>query len=199
MAHQGLNDKDVQVIVAQIFRFLSNDLNFVAPHISKSYADRPLRIGFVSNHFRDHSIGRIMIEAMNLMKVMDSPYGLAKNREVFVYSIAKKYVEEFSSEEDTKINDPLDYIEAQIEKAFTSRFVRFPMNPHYIRNQIAKDELDVLIFGDIGMDFISYLLSFSRLSKLQVKACSFRNQLIINRFHTLIGGFLGASNYNWTK
>ncbi len=170
MAHQGLNDKEVQVLVSQIFRYLSPDLNFVANHIVKPRvsSSRSLRIGFISNHFRDHSIGRIMIEVMSLMKVLDSEYGPALEREIFVYSITHKYVKEVNSDEDRIIDEPMDYISAQMNSIFNTKFFRFPMNVNYIRQEIAKDELDMLIFADIGMDFVSFLVSFSRLATIQV-------------------------------
>jgi predicted O-linked N-acetylglucosamine transferase (SPINDLY family) len=169
LAHQGLNDKDIQILVANIFKYLSKDLTYVAPHVTKKARGRTVRIGFISNHFRDHSIGRIMIEVMNLMRVMNNSYGSAENREIHVYSICKKYVPHVVTAEDAAIDEEFDHIASQMQAAFSTKFVRFPMNVQYIREQIAKDELDVLIFADIGMDFVSYLLSFARLAHLQVR------------------------------
>lgn len=50
------------------------------------------------------------------------------------------------------------------------RFHRVPHNIDVIRDVIAATRLDFLIFSDIGMDMITYSLSYSRLAPYQVRS-----------------------------
>jgi hypothetical protein len=49
-----------------------------------------------------------------------------------------------------------------------SRFVRLPLDVDHARRVIGAAHLDFLVFADVGMDFFTYELAFSRLAPLQV-------------------------------
>jgi hypothetical protein len=48
------------------------------------------------------------------------------------------------------------------------RFVRVPLDVDHARRVIGAAQLDFLLFADVGMDFFTYELAFSRLAPLQV-------------------------------
>ena len=77
MAHQGLNDIDIQKALYNVYTTMCPELHFIAPHLLKfdksnieakssgAYAlykqkdqQIPVKIAFVSAHMFDHSIGR---------------------------------------------------------------------------------------------------------------------------------------------
>lgn len=174
LAHQGLDDRDVQAKLYEIYSTICPELNYMAPHLlvnpPQSNPDRTsVKIGFVSSHFVDHSIGRILVEAMVIMKSLNMNYG---NRnytiEVYVYGIMKPIVDVVDNSSATPEFPEDDFITTIFHEQFGDRFVLLPMNIPYARSRIADDELDFLIFGDIGMELVSYLLAYSRLAKFQV-------------------------------
>jgi predicted O-linked N-acetylglucosamine transferase (SPINDLY family) len=167
MAHQGLNDKDVQEHVAKFLLELCPDLMFQAVHVQPVLkTNSSLRIGFVSTHFNDHSIGRILLETITYL---DRNEFASLQKEIVVYSIKPHFAEDMQSFNNEHRNDTVDFVEAQYQAMFESRLVPLPINVDLIQKRIAEDQLDVLIFGDIGMDFATYALSFSRLASIQVR------------------------------
>jgi hypothetical protein len=185
MAHQGLNDLKFQMVYGSIISALCPELLFVDPNSSPFYESssltedrnilpipsytnsRNLRIGFVSTHFFDHSIGRILIELIVLlnehpgMATTSSGASLVKPL-VTVYFIDNLY------QQDAPDSRKNDYITRLFEERLSNRFYRLPANISLARSKIAEDNLDFLIFADIGMDFSSYALAFSRLATFQV-------------------------------
>ena len=103
--------------------------------------DRP-RIGFLSAYFRDHTIGRLNVGRVER---------LSRDRfEVVVLSVGKH-------------RDPLA---ARFEAA-ADRFVQVPRDVAAARRLIADQDLDLLLFTDVGMDALTYTLAFSRMAPVQ--------------------------------
>lgn len=50
------------------------------------------------------------------------------------------------------------------------RFIRLPDNITTVRTFLSQMQLDFLIYADIGMDFNTYVLAYSRLAPYQVHA-----------------------------
>lgn len=82
LSHQGLNDRDVQLALSEVFSSLTPELYFRAPHLHGgggggglnlvpnrvgTTAHESFKIGFISSHFFEHSIGRILVGLIDRM------------------------------------------------------------------------------------------------------------------------------------
>ena len=214
LAHQGLNDLDMQLAIANAFTQLCPELIYVAPrlrHASRRATEEPVvspsgsvrlsassreqwvgdqrtrldgisidssdhsriyRIGFISCHFYDHSIGRILLELIGSIQRQS-------DIDVTVF-LLDKYVNNGDHVADTK-----DQITELLEKLLETnehdadisgnsrhrkRFVRLSGDIHSVRSVVGGTEyaLDALVFADVGMELSSFVLSHSRLAPIQV-------------------------------
>lgn len=134
---------------------------------------QPIRVGFVSTHFYEHSIGRMLFELMILMHEKGKAQ-LPRPIEIFVFFA--DYSHHLSSNiDDTATIDYSEYY-CKVDVITTilrqrlgnSKFRCLPTNLHMLQQEISKAKLDFLIFADLGMDFITYVLAHSRLATYQV-------------------------------
>jgi uncharacterized protein (TIGR03032 family) len=137
-AYLGENDRQLQSNLGQVFR---------GPELGVRATGRTtrtrLRIGFISAYFRDHTIGRL-----NLGRIRE----LSRERfEVVVFT-------------STHAQDP---IARQFEDA-ADTFVRLPRGVAAARAAVVEQDLDLLLFTDVGMDALTYTLAFSRMAPVQV-------------------------------
>lgn len=85
MAHQGLNDKDLQIAYYTALVGLCPSLSSTANHLEQLPLPPrrgPIRVGFISTHFGDHSIGKIMLESITRMSINGR---VGNEFEVFVF------------------------------------------------------------------------------------------------------------------
>lgn len=139
-AYQGENDREVMLDLARVYRGVA-----CCP-AARDGLWRPrgprLRVGFLSAHFRDHTIGRL-----NLGRVQR----LARSRfEVTVISL----------------RPPADAVAQAFQQA-ADRFVLVPRDPAAARRAIAELGLDILVFADVGMDTLTQTLAYSRMAPIQ--------------------------------
>ena len=146
LAYHGLNDRALQVKIAQLYERACPSLLYVAPHCQSSA--RPertgkVKVGFISRYFRNHSIGKLA-------------RGLFANlsREKFeVYAVLVRPV----GRDDT----------AAFIQQHADRVLILPNHLQAARELIAAEEMDVLVYQDIGMEPLTYFLAFSRLAPVQ--------------------------------
>ena len=219
IAHQGLNDRDIQIQLSAIYSTLCPTLLFMAPFLCEktliasevemngnvenlinstddiereflSKPDlrsilKPIKIGFISTNFFDHSIGRMLVELFVVMheksKGEKSEAEVIKRPvEIIVYYVDKNInltVEEeevYTSGEvrynSTGINFKSDMIsDILLDRLGPSHFRRYPAFLPLLQHDISYEELDFLMFTDLGMDFITYALAHSRLAGYQVR------------------------------
>ncbi|MBT7033564.1 MAG: tetratricopeptide repeat protein [Rhodospirillaceae bacterium] len=144
-AYHGQDDRAIQEKIALIYKKACPQLLYRAPHVDQWMAGLeggPMRIGFVSAFFHEHSIGRLNV---HLIERLPRP-----EFEVHVFSFSK-------------ITDPM----AARIGAGADHFHRLATDLDAARNAIAAAELDCLYFTDIGMEPLSYFLAFSRLAPIQ--------------------------------
>jgi len=117
---------------------------YTAPRLKLSPAGGrggKIRVGFLSKYFKDHTIGRLnlgMIEQLDRSKF-----------EVAV--IAPR---------------PNDQLGERFRRT-AQWFVELPSDPDRTRRAIVELGLDILFFADVGMDALTYTLSFSRMAPIQ--------------------------------
>ena len=144
LAYHGENDRDLQIRTAAVYRRLFPSLNYVAAHCG--HMTQPagrIRIGLISQFFRDHSIGRT---SRGLFAQ------LSRERfEVTAIFISPVVDDEF----------------AQAIRRDAEHSLVVPRDLRQAREQIAALKLDVLFYQDIGMEPFAYFLSFARLAPVQ--------------------------------
>lgn len=140
LAYQGQNDADMMRRLGHICtgpKLVSRATGPLKPR-----SDGRLRIGFLSAYFRDHTIGRL-----NLGRIQQ----LDRRRfEVTVLSASSRtdnVVDEFRSAAD--------------------RYCVLPRRVADARRIVADQDLDVLIFADVGMDSLTATLAWSRMAPVQ--------------------------------
>ena len=145
LAYHGVNDRNSQETLAKVFLKATPSLGYVAPHANgpvRGAPDGRLRIGFVSRHFANHTIGRLMRGVIA---------GLDRKRfEVTVLSWPHG-------------PDPL----ADEINRSADRTAVLPDTLAGARAAIEEAELDILYYPDIGMEPLTYFLAFARLAPIQ--------------------------------
>jgi protein O-GlcNAc transferase len=160
LAYQGLPDRDIQMKLARFYESICPSLAFVAGHCESRQEPegaRKIKIGFVSKHLRDHTVGKYM---RGLIAHLD--------RELF-----EVHLFVFPHKEDevaTFIKKHADSVTLLSETLFVARRV------------VAEKQLDILFYPDIGMDPFTYFLAFSRLAPVQ---CAFYGHPVTTGIRTI--------------
>jgi predicted O-linked N-acetylglucosamine transferase (SPINDLY family) len=146
LAYHGCNDRVLQSGMAAIFSQATPSLNFVAPPRplapSTSGRSRPLRIGFISRHFHNHSNARLNVGLLR-----------ALSREHFRVVLLG-----FPGRDDA--------YSAYVRES-ADEVVSLSLHLDTARRQIVEHQLDVLFYTDIGMEPLTYFLAFARLAPVQ--------------------------------
>jgi protein O-GlcNAc transferase len=146
LAYQGFNDRDLQQIYGNLvcnIMALRYPQFSVRPIVPVRTNGQPLRVGIVSGYFRFHSVWKIIIKnwIANLDKNKISLYGY--------YTGNKK--------------------DSETEKArhFFVKFVEDIYSFDDLCKIISNDNLDVMIYPEIGMDSTTLKLAALRLAPIQ--------------------------------
>lgn len=144
LAYQGGHDRPLMEALARTYRRACPELGWTAPHVEAWRAPgNRIRIGFVSQFFFEHSIGRTMVGLIE---------GLPRGRfEVEVFAISPATT---------------DALQQRIAAA--GRWEQLPANLWAARERIAGRQCDVLFYADLGMEPMSYFLAHARLAPVQV-------------------------------
>ncbi|CAM9775636.1 unnamed protein product, partial [Laminaria digitata] len=155
LAHQGGPDLDLMSSLAGVYDAAAPSLRYTSPHCRREGEGveegsrgegplgRPIRIGFFSSYLRDHSIGRMM--GLLITTLADS-------------SDLKIHV--FGPDEG---GDPV--VEAL--RLSVHHWHQAPRELGEARRAVAQEELDILVYPDVGMEPLTYLMAFARLAPVQ--------------------------------
>jgi predicted O-linked N-acetylglucosamine transferase (SPINDLY family) len=152
LAYQGFNDRELQHRLATLERRATPDLGFVAPHCREGASvsgSRPLRVGFVSRHWHDHSNARLMI-------------GLVRAWPRFEVSGSGEWEVVLCRFADR--DDPWSRFAASI----SDRELVLANPWRVARDQLASERFDVLVYTDLGMEPITRALAHARLARCQM-------------------------------
>lgn len=144
LAMHGHREKEIREEIAELYLKISPHLSWQAPQINKTWTNNKIRVGFVSEYFREHTIGRLyhgIIE--NLSK---------NNFEIIIFHYTQKK---------DSITDAINHR--------ADKVVYLPKKLKDAREIIAGQRLDILFYPELGMDPFTYFLSFSRLAPVQCK------------------------------
>jgi predicted O-linked N-acetylglucosamine transferase (SPINDLY family) len=147
LAYQGLNDRELQAQMAALYARACPALNFVAPHCQSpppTAPGRPLRVGFISYFFQTHSVAR---HYAGFIRHLSRP-----DFQVILFRFAAA-------------DDSLTHSLQQAADKVVTLGSQQPLD--LLRDQIAAEQLDALVYTDIGMDPWTYFLAFARLAPVQ--------------------------------
>ncbi len=146
LAYHGFDDRKSQSNLAKLLLKSCPALGFMAPHCQSPAAPgEKIRIGFISQYFNNHTIGRLMrgvIAGLDRTRFAVTVFGWPGNA---------------------------DAIGTEIKRA-ADRAIELPATLEGAREVIAGEALDVLYYADIGMEPFTYFLGFARLAPVQ---CAF--------------------------
>jgi predicted O-linked N-acetylglucosamine transferase (SPINDLY family) len=145
LAYHGLDDRPLRADLARLYRRACPALDFAAPHCrgERKARDGRIRVGIVSSFIHEHTIAKL-----NLGLVQKLP----RDRfEVTVFAVPGK----------------TDTMTQRYREA-ADRFVVLPPGLWDARAVIADAAQDALIYPEIGMEAVTYMLAFARLAPLQL-------------------------------
>lgn len=145
LAYHGLGDRRLQEQLATLYRTGCPALDWTAPHCREAWRKPAVRrIGFVSRFFFDHSIGRLMHRLLAHLARRD-------DCEILLFDTAPAPDDPVRAEL-LSYADHVECLEAGLQPP---------------REQIARHQPDILVYPDIGMDYVTYFLAFARLAPVQ--------------------------------
>jgi len=144
LAYHGKNDRPFHEAMGGLYRTAAPGLTWQAPHIQTGKrTDGRIRIGFISRFFYSHTIAKLNIGYVE--KLDRSRF------HVTVLVISTGMVDTMSERFQTAADN----------------FVMLTGGVEQMREQVANQQLDILVYTDIGMEPWSYFLAFSRLAPVQ--------------------------------
>lgn len=146
LAFHNRDNKELMQLYCKTLRHLSPELNYTAPHCKTALIEPhggPIRIGFVSRHMHEHSVGNCFRGI--LIHLSQQP-----EFEVTFFNLANVMDHRIQELMDAKV--PITSLPKALESA---------------RDTIAAHKLDILIYPDIGMDAMTSYLAMGRLARYQ--------------------------------
>lgn len=145
LAYHGEHDRDLLQKIAEMMLSACPRLAYTAANAIHPRAEQGcLRIGFVSRFFYRHSVGRFFNPIIADLARRDG-------FEVVLFSIGEMQDEEMHA----------------LADACTKHVRLKPTSLQASRRLIEREQLDLLVYPEIGMDPFTWLLSFSRLARVQ--------------------------------
>ena len=145
LAYQGGDDKALQIRYAQIVRQILSALTpaLFQPRPSRKRGAERIRVGFVSNNFYDSTVGHYFHSWITQLD--------RKRFDITVYYL----------------NTAADNVTHDI-KAASDTFKQF-VSPSLLPlgNEIASDDLDILVYPELGMHPLIFCLASMRLARVQ--------------------------------
>lgn len=143
--YQGLNDCEVNQKIARVWRLHLEAQSPRVPELTTfSNIKRPkFRIGILSCFFKDHSVMHCFMGLILL---------LAEQPDMEIICLTPQTQK--------------DHVTAQVE-AHVDKLVMLSSNIHLDAAAILKQELDLLIYTDVGTDIYTYMMSSLRLAPIQ--------------------------------
>ena len=143
LAYHGENDRALQEKIAALYLQVCPGLANKAPHCATPHErGRRIRVGFLSDFFHNHSIGRV---TEGLVAKLDRA-----RFEVHVFAF----------------REPFD----ELSRALAAHADHWSVLPQALaaaRSAVAQRALDVLFYPDVGMHPLTYFMTFARLAPVQ--------------------------------
>jgi protein O-GlcNAc transferase len=149
LPYQGQYDVDIQKEYGDLVHRI---VNATYPKLSDRFACRPrlnkdrIRVGYISSHCEWHTVGKLFL---GWLQHHDS-----RKFEIYVYHLGRE----------------MDFLSSKFEAA-SAKFVHLSdVNLAEACGRIRADELDILVFLEIGMDIVTTKIAALRLAPIQCVA-----------------------------
>ena len=144
LAYHGEDDRALQERIAALHLEACPELAYVATHCRtpRSRAGGRIRVGMVSNFLYEHSIGRVVRELS--ARLDRERFSVHLYTSQLVFDATSRALQEAADE-----------------------WKVLPRDLAAAREQLAREQLDVLLYPEIGMDPLTYFLAFARLAPVQ--------------------------------
>ncbi|MFW0778036.1 MAG: tetratricopeptide repeat protein [Rickettsiales bacterium] len=145
LAYHGRDNKEINQKIAEYFLKSCPALAFEAPHCSKPRkpSGKKIRLGFVSPSMHKDTLNQFLLKIIEKMSEHCE-------FDIVVFS-----------------NAPAQHPEVQKLKRELPHYVDLPMDLHKAQQAIAKEEMDILFYMEVGSDQLMYALPFARLAHMQ--------------------------------
>ncbi len=146
LAYHDRDNKELLGAFNTMLRTVAPQLNFVAPHCKVALAGRegPIKVGFISQRMHNHVVGRCYRGIL---------LHLAKQPDFSVTFFNLINVMDSGIQEMIDANIPVISLPTLVTAA---------------QRMVAKHELDILVYPDIGMDLATQYMAMARLAPHQV-------------------------------
>lgn len=143
MAYHGFDDTPLQRKIAQAYRLATPSLEWAAPPARGRKAGERIRLGIVSAHLTNHTIGKLNI-------------GIAQKLDRRRFEVVV-------------MRPPCapDFLSAAFDQCADAS-VTLPFDLAGARAKVAEARLDAIFYPDIGMEPFTYYLAFARLAPVQL-------------------------------
>ncbi|WP_440635427.1 O-linked N-acetylglucosamine transferase, SPINDLY family protein [Candidatus Pelagibacter sp. HIMB1746] len=139
--YQGKNDFNLQKLYASLIEKITKKIYKIDAVPKKHKLKKIIKVGFVSSFFRNHTVSKLF---KNWIIKLDKKFFNCK-----VYYVGDKF----------------DHVTEEIKK--NADFFYFNTDVNSLIGQIARDELDILIYLDIGMSSKIQILTSLKLASIQ--------------------------------
>ena len=113
------------------------------------------RIGFLSEYFADHSVSKLVRNIIRLL----SDERINENWEIILFTVQDAREDDYSKR-------LLDHVQQVV--TINAHFQTLAENVVWTRKLIAKENLDVLVFPEIGMAPLTYFVAHGRMASIQI-------------------------------
>jgi predicted O-linked N-acetylglucosamine transferase (SPINDLY family) len=146
LAYQGLDDREIQQTVSRLYEQACPSLDYRAAHCQTAppaSAGGKIKVGFISRLIGNQTITRALMSGI-IEKLSRRTFAVS----VFSFPHARNA----DCEQVSRCADHVVVLPPVLDAA---------------RDRIAREQLDILCYVDIGMDPLTYFLAFSRLAPVQ--------------------------------
>ena len=144
LAYHNQDNIKIMKKLSKMFRQVIPSLNYTSKNISKKKNKKKIKIGFISQHLTDHTVGKLF-------------GGLIKNidREKFEVILFHAH------------NTRKSLIKSEIDST-ADKVIKLKIKIQEQQLQVENENLDIIFYPDIGMSPTTYFLAFSRLAPVQI-------------------------------
>ena len=144
LALHGKNERPIRETLASFYRSICPDLEWTSPWLPAHRSGKRVRIGMLSKFFNNTTIGSLY-------------HGLIENLPKSKFRLSLLRLPGKEDELSRRMAEAADEV------------VTLPPDFRKAREIVARKQLDVLFYPEIGMDALTYFIAFSRLAPVQCK------------------------------
>ncbi|KAH9113248.1 hypothetical protein AeMF1_012521 [Aphanomyces euteiches] len=147
VGYQGTDPLQIQIKLAAMYHTIYPSLKTSFP-LSRRHQERKIKIGFISSWFRSHSVGKLIKGVLQTLE---------RSKFIIVVIAAQHFF---------RADHTMDLVTKEIYDA-ADNFLRLPKSQQRAMEVVIAEDLDVLVYPEIGMDSWMYFFAHHRLAAVQ--------------------------------